>query len=236
MPKTTPEKAPKKPTARSRLTNGKLGDMDGRGKWARRLSDLIELYSQDVTTVPAALPHSVQSLIRRAATLTVELERAEAGYAKDGGSKATDLEAYQRTANTLTRLLGAVQAKMGLTEHLDRPAGGRGAILGHSRFIQSVHSTFTVADWRLAYGNDDTAVRRSLARSVAFSIELAKRSGSPLSDELANFAVDNGFAEYAEDQADTIEHEGPATAAPARDVITLSIANDNGWPSDPAAS
>ncbi|MGV2104391.1 hypothetical protein [Rhizobium sp. 21-4511-3d] len=194
MPEITTKKAPKKPTARSRITNGSLGDMDGRGKWARRLADLIELYSLDVTDTPSLLPHSTQSRIRRAATLTVELERAEAIYAKDGQAKAGDLEAYQRTANTLTRLLAAVETRHG-TVGLTRPPAGAVPYHGAGRLIQEPYSAYTTS-------GEANASSRYLARAVMFAIETAKIKGSPLPDELAAFAVNNGLADYADDQTE----------------------------------
>jgi len=49
-----------------------------------------------------------RSIIRRAATLTVELERLEAKFALAGEASVQDLDAYQRGANTLKRLLQSV--------------------------------------------------------------------------------------------------------------------------------
>jgi hypothetical protein len=52
-----------------------------------------------------------RSIIRRAATLTVELERLELKFALAGQACADDLELYQRTANSLRRLLESVGIK-----------------------------------------------------------------------------------------------------------------------------
>jgi hypothetical protein len=49
-----------------------------------------------------------RSIVRRAACLTVELERLELKFAKDGEAITADLDLYQRTSNTLRRLLEAV--------------------------------------------------------------------------------------------------------------------------------
>ena len=46
--------------------------------------------------------------MRRAATLTVELERMEAVFALAGEAKPSDLDLYQRTAGNLRRLLESV--------------------------------------------------------------------------------------------------------------------------------
>jgi hypothetical protein len=45
--------------------------------------------------------------VRRACVLTIELERIELRFAKDEGSNE-DLDLYQRTANSLRRLLEAI--------------------------------------------------------------------------------------------------------------------------------
>jgi hypothetical protein len=49
-----------------------------------------------------------RSIIRRASTLTVELERLEAKFATAGESSADDLDLYQRAAGNLRRLLEAI--------------------------------------------------------------------------------------------------------------------------------
>ena len=49
-----------------------------------------------------------RSIVRRAATLTVELERLELRFAMAGEADAADIDLYQRTANSLRRLLEAV--------------------------------------------------------------------------------------------------------------------------------
>ena len=49
-----------------------------------------------------------RSLIRRAVTLTIELERTERQFALAGEASAEDLEIYARVAGNLRRLLEAV--------------------------------------------------------------------------------------------------------------------------------
>jgi len=49
-----------------------------------------------------------RSIVRRASTLTVELERLEAKFAAAGEACSNDLDLYQRTAGNLRRLLEAV--------------------------------------------------------------------------------------------------------------------------------
>jgi hypothetical protein len=49
-----------------------------------------------------------RSIVRRVATLTVELERMEAAFAVAGEAQPDQLDLYQRTANSLRRLLEAI--------------------------------------------------------------------------------------------------------------------------------
>lgn len=101
-----------KPTHRSRVTNGSavLPGVDGRSTWVRRLRDLIEQHVSDLGG-DLAVSESERSLVRRAATLTVELERLEARFAVAGEASAADLDLYQRTAGNLRRLLESLGLK-----------------------------------------------------------------------------------------------------------------------------
>ena len=94
-----------KPQARSRISNGQalLPGVDGRSTWARRLRDLIGLHLSDLGGEDA-VSAAEASIIRRAATLTVELERLELVFATSD-AKPDDLDLYQRMSNTLRRLL-----------------------------------------------------------------------------------------------------------------------------------
>jgi hypothetical protein len=98
-----------KSQGRSRLSNGSsiLPGVDGRSVWARRLRDLIGLHLSDLGG-DGAVPEAERSIIRRVATLTVELERMEVGFAVAGEAQPDQLELYQRTANSLRRLLESV--------------------------------------------------------------------------------------------------------------------------------
>src|SRR5262245_42267093 len=94
---------------RSAVTNGTrlfVDGGDGEGPWARRMRDVIWLHVSDLGGVEAA-SEAERSIIRRAATLTVELERLEAKFST-GRTPDSDLERYQRCANTLRRLLETV--------------------------------------------------------------------------------------------------------------------------------
>lgn len=91
--------------ARSRISNGAtLPGVDGRSTWVRRLRDLIALHLADLGG-DGQVSEAERSIVRRAATLTVELERMEATFALSGEAQPDQLDLYQRTANSLRRLL-----------------------------------------------------------------------------------------------------------------------------------
>jgi hypothetical protein len=92
---------------RSRVTNGSalLPDVDGRGSWVRRCKDILAEHLSDIPDASV----SEKSLVRRAAVLTTQLEQMERKFALAGGeASVAELDAYQRGANTLRRLLGAI--------------------------------------------------------------------------------------------------------------------------------
>lgn len=96
------------PTQRSRVSNGSAlfvdGAIDHRTRWARRFRDLISDHVSDMGG-PAEVSVAEQSLVRRAATLEVELERMEGEFAKSDQPNLKALESYQTMANTLRRIL-----------------------------------------------------------------------------------------------------------------------------------
>lgn len=93
----------------SKVTNGSalLPQLDGRTSWARRYKDLVALHVADLGG-PASISQAQLNLIRRAAALTVELERWECRFAVYDGASATDLLAYQRCLNSVRRTLEAL--------------------------------------------------------------------------------------------------------------------------------
>lgn len=96
--------------ARSAITNGSklLAGVSGRSAWVRRLKDLIAEHTVDLGGSDQA-SSAERSLIRRAATIVVELEFLEARFATAGnGAKPEDLDLYFRGSNNLRRLLLAV--------------------------------------------------------------------------------------------------------------------------------
>src|SRR5689334_14032490 len=94
---------------RSRVANGSalLSGVDGRSPWVRRAKEIIADHISDLGGVNNCSA-SERSIVRRASTLTVELERLEAKFATAGEADTADLEVYQRCANSLRRLLEAV--------------------------------------------------------------------------------------------------------------------------------
>jgi hypothetical protein len=93
----------------SSVTNGSklLAGVDGRSPWVRRCKDIIRAHLVDLggeDNISAA----ERSIIRRCAVLSVELEHLEGRFATAGSANADDLDLYQRTANSLRRLLEAV--------------------------------------------------------------------------------------------------------------------------------
>jgi hypothetical protein len=106
--KTKPKRGDRR-YGRSAVSNGNrlLAGVDGRNSWARRCRDVLDEHLADKGGIDnCSAPE--RSIIRRAATLTVELERMETDFALAGEAQPNQLELYQRVANSLRRLLEAV--------------------------------------------------------------------------------------------------------------------------------
>jgi len=107
MPEVNSAEPVTKPEARSRISNGSqlLAGVDGRSTWARRLRDLIELHTNDLGG-DANISEAERAIVRRASVLIVELERMETDFAlANGAPNIATLDAYQRAAGNLRRLL-----------------------------------------------------------------------------------------------------------------------------------
>lgn len=95
-------------TARTRVTNGRdlLPGVDGRTYWARRMRDIIALHVSDLGGVDLC-SEAEKSIVRRIATITIELERLEQRFASAEPDRIShaDLDLYSRMSNTLRRLL-----------------------------------------------------------------------------------------------------------------------------------
>jgi hypothetical protein len=77
----------------------------------------------------AAVSEAEKSIIRRAATLTVELGRLELVFAKAGEASASELDLYQRTAGNLS----ALARKPWDREAGDRPDSILAALPSHEK-------------------------------------------------------------------------------------------------------
>src|SRR6478672_447573 len=99
-----------KPNApRSRATSRKALSIAGgdlRKAWARRFNDVLDGHIADLGG-EANVSQAELSIARRAATITVELERLESKFAS-GEASDRDLDLYQRASGNLRRLLESV--------------------------------------------------------------------------------------------------------------------------------
>jgi hypothetical protein len=95
-----------KPTARSRITNGRdlLPGIDGRSLIARRYRDLVAALCADQGGLEVMAEARVQ-LIRRFAALAVQAEAMEARLAR---GEALDLSEYTNLASTMVRVASRI--------------------------------------------------------------------------------------------------------------------------------
>lgn len=112
MPADSPAIVDRKSHGRSRVTNGNelLPGIDGRGIYARRARDLVALFVSDLGGIDAA-SEAEKAIVRRASILCVELENLEVQFAKAGAAEPAALDLYQRTSNSLGRLLDRLGLK-----------------------------------------------------------------------------------------------------------------------------
>jgi hypothetical protein len=94
------------PHSRSKVTNGHslFVEADGRSAWARRCKDLFEAHVSDLGGVER-LSEAKKQLVRRCATLEIELERMEGELAE---GKPVDLDIYGRATGNLRRILESI--------------------------------------------------------------------------------------------------------------------------------
>src|SRR5262249_11584804 len=99
------------PDQRSAVTNGQrlfVAAGDGGGPRGGRVRDVIQLPISHLGGLENA-SEAERSIIRRAATLTIELERLEAKFSTlPNGPRDSDLDMYQRCSNSLRRLLESI--------------------------------------------------------------------------------------------------------------------------------
>jgi hypothetical protein len=112
---------------RSAVTNGRFFAVDRRldtrtNGWVRRFADLFEIYiahlgGHDAVSAPE------RSIIRRIATLDVELESLEKRFALSSkGASAEDLDLYSRVSNSLDRKLQQIGFKRTLRDITPPPS------------------------------------------------------------------------------------------------------------------
>ncbi len=95
---------------RSKITNGHpLPGVHLAKPWARRFRDLLELHLSDLGGADNC-SEGEKALVRRAATLIVELEQMEIRFASTGSSPSA-LDNYVRLTNTLKRVLESLGLK-----------------------------------------------------------------------------------------------------------------------------
>jgi len=104
---------------RSRVTTGRsaFACADGRGPWGRRFKDLLYLHCDDLGGA-ATLSECQLSLVRRMATLEIELEKMEGELAE---GKPVSLDLYGRLSGHLRRLVetaGVRRVKKDVTPRL----------------------------------------------------------------------------------------------------------------------
>jgi hypothetical protein len=87
---------------RSRIANGTalLSGVDGRSTWVRRCKELIADHTTDLGGEDNCSA-AERSIVRRAAVLTVELERLEAKFALAGEASPEEIDPRSRDAGTL---------------------------------------------------------------------------------------------------------------------------------------
>jgi hypothetical protein len=100
----------------SALTNGSklfLGDADETGPWCRRLRDLRFAYEADLGGA-GNLSEGQRTIMHRLAMLALQCEMLETKFAKnDGQASPTQLALYQRTANSMRRLIESLNIHRG---------------------------------------------------------------------------------------------------------------------------
>jgi hypothetical protein len=93
---------------KSAITNGSalLHNVDGRSATMRRLRDIIHAHQADLGGA-AELSEGQRAILRRAALLQLQLEMMEQKFAlrEDGCASGKEMETYQRSSNSLRRLL-----------------------------------------------------------------------------------------------------------------------------------
>jgi len=99
-----------KSLVRTRLTSGRtdfLFKVDARTLVAKRFSELVSAHTADLGGEDAC-SEGTKAILRRACILIVVLEQLESDFANKGSMSMSALAEYQRTSNTLRRLLTSI--------------------------------------------------------------------------------------------------------------------------------
>jgi hypothetical protein len=101
---------------RSALTNDSrlfLGDVAETGPWCRRLRDLHLAYESDLGG-NSNLSEGQRTIINRLCMMQLQLEMMESHFAKnEGEASANQLSLYQRTSNSMRRLVESLRLHHG---------------------------------------------------------------------------------------------------------------------------
>jgi hypothetical protein len=175
--------------------------------WVRRLNDLIVLFEEDLG---GDLTEMQRALIRRAATLVTELERAEAVFANAGAADPGALSAYQTTANSLRRLLETLglPKRMPPVKQIEAVVNApprSGYVLGNVDGAGTEY--FSDVDSR------DADLER--ARALAFTITDSIRTGALVPEVIARLAEELKLARIVRFVDGEAHLEGIGADAPA---------------------
>jgi uncharacterized small protein (DUF1192 family) len=177
-----------KSAGRSRVSNGsKFAEgLDGRTKWGRRFKDLCEHYGDDLGGLEK-LTASQLSLTKRAAALTVEIERHEAAFADKGVADPEALRQYQASINSLRRLLETLNLT-GTAKAVARRSMPDIPAMSFGEGI-TLSAPGPNGEPRVLTPNEIEVARR-----LIFAINQSIEIGRPMHPELAAIAVGLGLA------------------------------------------
>lgn len=161
----------------------RLGDIDGRGRWAKRVKALKAEYTRDLGD-DNAITAAQRSLVARAAVLTCELEAAEAEFAEGGKADADRLQSYRQSSSELRRLLDALGAKR--ADSSRTPANFPAMSFGEGITLSAPGPN---GEPRVLTPNEIEVARR-----LIFAINQSVENSRPMHPALAAIAVGLGLA------------------------------------------
>jgi len=161
----------------------RLGDIDGRGRWAKRVKALKAEYSRDLGD-DNAITAAQRSLVARAAVLTCELEAAEAEFAEGGKADADRLQSYRQSSSELRRLLESLGAKR--ADSSRTPANFPAMSFGEGITLSAPGPN--------GESRSLTPEGIEVARRLFFAINQSVENSRPMRPALAVIAIDLGLA------------------------------------------